>query len=146
MLGAGAIVARADDRIPVFVKGVDAGGFTDPSKDRQDSVKDLQKKIQDSKVLSLTDKEENATVVLEVLGRETKREVNGWSAFSGTGQNKSSLGVRLRVGEYTIEFTGESGSKGMLKGYGAAAGKVVDQVEDWAKANREKLTGASSAR
>jgi hypothetical protein len=123
------------EKIPVFVKsGAATDGFTDPSKDRQDSVKDLLKKLKDSKVLAPVQSEEQAVVVLEVLDRETKRETNFWGR-----QNKSYLTVRLTAGEYSTEFTGESGSKGVLKGYGAAAGKVVDQLEDWAKANRERL-------
>jgi hypothetical protein len=75
---------------------------------------------------------------LEVLARETKRETNGWTAFSGQRQNKSSLSVRLTAGEFETEFGGESGSKGLMKGYGDAAGKVVKQVESWVKSNYDR--------
>jgi hypothetical protein len=122
------------DKIPVFMKSLDAGGFTDPSKDRQDSVKDLLKKIKDSKVVRPVSSEAEALAVLEVLGRATKRETNFWGR-----QNKSYLTVRLTAGEFSTEFEGESGSKGILKGYGAAAGKIVKQLEEWVKANREQL-------
>lgn len=136
-------VVMAQERIPVFLKAAGAdSGFTDPSKDRQDSVNDLMKKLRDSKSVRLVESEADAVAVLEVLDRETKRETNGWTAFSGQRQNKSYLTVRLTVGEYSTEFTGESGSKGMLKGYGAAAGKVVDQLEKWVEANRSKLSRA----
>jgi len=60
--------------------------------------------------------------------------------LSGAKQNKSYLTVRLHAGEYSTEFEGESGSKGMLKGYGAAAGKVVDQLEAWINSNRSRST------
>ena len=120
-----------------------AQGFTDPSKDRQDSIKDVEKKVKDSKTLMLVDKGEDAVIVIEVLGRETKREVNGWTALSGAAQNKSSLSVRMRVGDFKTEFSGESGSKGMMKGYGAAANKIVKQVEEWVKVNRDKLPAKS---
>lgn len=134
------VALSPSSRIPLFVRAAgSAGGFTDPSKDRQDSVKDLQKKVRDSKLVDLVSSEEHAVIVLEVLARETKRETNGWTAFSGDRQNKSYLTVRLIAGEYTTEFAGESGSKGMLKGYGAAAGKVVDQLEKWVMANRNQL-------
>jgi hypothetical protein len=73
------------------------------------------------------------------LGRETKREVNGWSALSGAAQNKSVLFVRMKLGDYSTEFSGVSGSKGMMTGYGDAANKVVQQVEKWVEANRAKL-------
>jgi len=111
-----------------------AGGFTGPSKDRQDSVKDLLKELKDSNSLRAVESEKEALVVLEVLERETKRETNIWGR-----QNKSNLTVRLTAGEYSAELAGESGSKGVLKGYGAAAGRVVKQVEAWVNTNRDKL-------
>ena len=126
---------KAQDRIPILIRsGATAGGFTDPSKDRQDSVKDLLKKLKDSDWVRPVESEKDALAVLEVLERETKRETN----LMGR-QNKSSLTVRLTAGEYSVEFTGESGSKGVLKGYGAAAGNVAKQVEAWVKANRDRL-------
>jgi hypothetical protein len=135
-----AVPAASLERIPVFVKAAgSASGFSDPSKDRQDSVKDLQKKVDDSKAVRLVGSQNEALIVLEVLARETKRETNGWTAFNGQRQNKSYLTVRLTAGEFSTEFEGESGSKGMLKGYGAAAGKVVKQLDDWVKANRDRL-------
>ena len=131
-----------DGRIPVFVRGGgSSSGFTDPSKDRGDSVKDLQNNIRDSKVLTLAESPNDALVVLDVLHRETKKENNGWTAFSGTPQNKSYVTVKLRAGDFETELTGESGSKGMLKGYGNAAAKVVDQLERWARENRDRLLG-----
>lgn len=132
--------AQPQDKIPVFVRGAEsADGFTDPSKDRQDSVKDILKKLKGSKVVQLVETEPDALAVIEVLGRDTTREVNGGTAVFGSAQNKSHLAVRLTAGEYAVEFVGESGSKGMMKGYGAAAGKVVDQLEAWVKANHDRL-------
>jgi hypothetical protein len=134
------VAAQKAQAVPVFVTGgTNALGFTDPSKDRQDSIKDVEKKVKDSKTLMLVDKAEDAVIVIEVLGRETKREVNGWTALSGAAQNKSSVSVRMKVADFSTEFSGESGSKGMLKGYGAAASKIVTQVEEWVKVNRDKL-------
>jgi len=79
------------DRIPIFVRSAQAaGGFTDPSKDRQDSVKDLLRKLKDSDSVRPVESEGEALVVLEVLERETKRETNLWGR-----QNKSYLTVRL---------------------------------------------------
>lgn len=123
------------ERIPVLVRGGgEAEGFTDPSKDRQDSKKDLLKKVKDSDWVRPAESEADALVILDVLDRETKRETNLWGR-----QNKSYLTVRLTAGEFTTEFTGESGSKGVFKGYGAAAAKIVKQLEEWVKTNREKL-------
>lgn len=134
------IEGQSATKVSVFVgSAADESGFSDPSKDRQDSVKDLTKKVKDSKLLTLAPSVEQAVIVLEVLGRGTNREVNGWAAVNGQAQNKSFLTVRLIAGEYSTEFTGQSGSKGILTGHGAAAGKVVDQLEDWVTANRDKL-------
>lgn len=131
---------EAPQKIAVFV-GSEAAvqGFTDPSKERQDSIKDIEKKVRGSKTLTLASKQEDAILLLEVLGRETKREVNGWTAVSGAAQNKSVLLVRMKVGDYSTEFSGTSGSKGMMTGYADAANKVVEQVEKWVEANRAKL-------
>jgi hypothetical protein len=131
--------AQKSEKVSVFVRSAVASGFTDPSRDRSDSIKDLVKKLKGSDTLRPADSEQDATLILEVLDRETKRESNAWTAFGGHRQNKSYLTVRLIAGEFSTEFSGESGSRGVLKGYGAAAGKVVDQLEDWVKANREKL-------
>lgn len=139
--------AQPPTKFPVFVRAAaDESGFTDPSKDRQDSVKDLTKKVKDSKLLTLAPSADQAVIVLEVLGRGTNREVNGWAAVNGQAQNKSFLTVRLVAGQYSTELTGQSGSKGILTGHGAAAGKVVDQLEEWVKANRERLTALAAGR
>jgi hypothetical protein len=129
---------RAADRVPVFVKSAgNDSGFTDPSKDRQDSVKDLQRRLEKSKVVQLVPAENDAVAVIEILDRTTTRETNLWGR-----QNKSSLVVRLHAGDYSTEFSGESGSKGVMTGYGAAASRVADQVESWIKENRERLITA----
>ncbi|HEY3383584.1 MAG TPA: hypothetical protein VGK32_17605 [Vicinamibacterales bacterium] len=94
----------------------------------------MESKIENSKVLFLAESEADAVIVLDVLGRETNREVNVWGR-----QNKSVLTVRLTVGEYSTEFSGDGGSSGIFTGYAAAAGKVVKQIEKWAKANTEQL-------
>jgi hypothetical protein len=128
-------VEQPAPKVPVFVKSAaTASGFSDPSKARQDSVEDLAKRVKDSKVLALVPEPE-ALVILEVIGRDTRRDVNMFGA-----QNKSYLTVRLTAGEYSTELSGESGSKGVMSGYGDAAKRVVQQLESWVKANREKLS------
>jgi hypothetical protein len=82
----------------------------------------------------VVDSDQDAVAVLEVLDRVTNREVNFFGA-----QNKSALTVRLTVGEYTTEFTGESGSSGVFKDYRGAAKSIVKQLETWVKANLSTL-------
>lgn len=123
------------ERVPLFVRPAqNAEGFSDPSKDRKDSTKDVQRKLSESKTLTVAPTEAEAWAVIEVMDRETKRETN----LMGH-QNKSYLTVRLVAGTFTSEFTGESGSKGVLRSYGAAAGKIVDQLEAWVATNHERL-------
>lgn len=137
-----ASTSNAQDRIPVYLQnGAGADGFTDPSKDRTDSLKDLAKQLRDSKVVRITDTPADAAVTLEVLARETHRDVTlMWGV-----QNKSGLTVRLTAGEYTTEFSAESGSHGLLTGYGDAAKKIVKQFEAWVKANHERLSASALA-
>jgi hypothetical protein len=136
------VAAQTQEKLAVFVAGVGTDGFTDPSKARQDSAKDLAKKITGSKTLRLVQTVDEAVAVLTVLDRVTVTEHNGFAAFSGQGQNRSALTVRLTAGEYSTEFSGASGSKGVMTGYGAAAGQVVKQLEEWVKANHAKLVAA----
>jgi hypothetical protein len=136
----GVASAGAQDRVPVFVKSVGADqGFTDPSKDRQDSVKDLTERIERSRVVRVVASEREATAVIEVLDRATTLHTN----LLGP-QNKSSLIVRLKARDYSTEFTGVSGAKAMLTGYASAASSVVDQLEAWVTSNRDRLETVKS--
>lgn len=136
-----------EDKMPVFVRSAgNAGGFTDVSKDRADSVKDLMNSVQHSDTLRVAIDEDRATVVLEVAARETRREVNGWSAVLGAAQNKSYVTVKVIAGEYTTEFSGESGSKGMMTGYKDAANRIIKQVEKWVETNHARLMEIKTAK
>ncbi len=136
-----------EDKVPVFVRSAgNAGGFTDVSKDRVDSVKDLTNGVQHSDTLRVAIDEDRAAVVLEVEARETRREVNGWSMISGAAQNKSYVTVKVIAGEYTTEFSGESGSKGMMSGYKDAANRIIKQVEKWVETNHDRLVDLKTAK
>ncbi|MFN7978287.1 MAG: hypothetical protein U0P30_09135 [Vicinamibacterales bacterium] len=133
------------DKITVFVRSgpASATGFTDPSKSRSDSVKDLRAKVAGSLFVRPVATEGDAVIVLEVLDRETKSERTATGYLLGNArQNKSTLSVRMTVGEFTADFEGEAGNKGVMTGYADAAGKVVDQIEVWVKANLDKLTAS----
>ena len=75
---------KAQDKVQVSVKSAgNARGFTDPSKARQDSMKDLLKKLKDSHSICPVESEKDALAVLEVLDRDTKRETNLWGREDG---------------------------------------------------------------
>lgn len=135
------------EKVPVFVRSAQAAdGFSDPDKKRRDSVKDLVKKLRESKSLRLVDSEGDGWAMVEVLSRETKREANVMTGLFGSKQNKSYLNVRLTAGSFSAEFEGESKSKGMMTGYGDAAGKVVKQLEEWVAANYDRLLALQAER
>jgi len=141
VLGVGVGVASAADPkvapVRVFITSpAAASGFTDPSKDRADSMKDLRKKVAASKVLLLAESTDDATIVLEVLDRNEDFKRTTMTTLLGgpfARERKRSVVVRLNVREFTSEFSAEKNS------YGAAAGEVVKQIEAWVKANRHKL-------
>lgn len=128
------LVGQPQPKVPVFVTSPGEGTYTDPSKDRQDSIRDLTQKIQESPTLTLAPRPDQAAVVLEVLGRETDTQRNALGV-----KGRSVLSVRLRAGDYSTELTGTGGRKGIFSGHGAAAGNIVAQVELWVTTNREKL-------
>jgi hypothetical protein len=119
---------KAQDKIPIFVKTAGStAGFTDPSKDRQDSMKDLLNYFRNSKSVLIVESEKTALVVLEILDRGMKPEID-YRAL-----NNAHVTVRLTAGEYSAELTG------MDSTYRGAAVGIVKQTETWVKANREKL-------
>lgn len=67
---------------------------------------------------------------MKLCGVFTSREPHREIAFvlSSTGNERPSVG--------------ESGSKGMLKGYGDAAAKVAQQLEEWVGANRARIVNS----
>lgn len=127
---------QAPTKIAVFIRGQSAAtGFTDPSKARQDSVKDLIKKIRESKTMRLAESADDALVILEILDRGTGRT---WRPFMGL-QNHSTVVVRVTAGEYTADFNGESGDTGAFTGYRKAATQIVKQMDEWIATNRDRI-------
>jgi hypothetical protein len=133
-----AAAAQEPPPVPVFVTTAAAAqGFSDPSKERLDSVNDIKDKARKAdKLLKLVDTRDEATIVLEVLDRGSQYKRTATGAIFGTpwgGQQKRSVTVRVTVGEYSSELTSEKGS------YKDAAADVVMQLQRWVMANREKL-------
>src|SRR4051812_38349988 len=72
---------RGNERIPVYVRPVDGGdsGFTDPSKDRKDSAKDILGRIDEAKWIAPVASEAEATIILEVLDRDDHTKTSFWA-------------------------------------------------------------------
>jgi hypothetical protein len=132
---------------PVLVRTATyAAGFTEPSRDRADSLEDLLRAFDRIAAVALARNEDDAVIVVDVLGRETRRELNGLTALTGRAQNKSWLTVRLTAGDFTTEFSGNGGSTGMLTGCAAAAGNVAEQIERWILDHRDRLREVQAAK
>jgi hypothetical protein len=134
----------AQDGIPLFIKGQSSEGFTDPSEDRRDSEKNLRDKLEDAKEFSLVETEEEAVMVLEVLDREESRRDGVLTQSQWSTSKKKTLMVRLTVGEFSTDFTGESSLMSIGGGWGVAAKSVVKQLKKWAKENSAKLKELSA--
>jgi hypothetical protein len=125
-------------RVRVFVTSVGAqSGFTDPSKDNRDTVKDLKDDIQGKRRLMLTDRREEALIVLEVVGRETA----GITASLFGAARDRLIRVRFMAAgtETDLTASAQGGTMGSGGAWGKAAGKIVDQVDQWVVANRARL-------
>ena len=127
------------DRIAVFVTSVGAlKGFTDPSKENRDSVKDLRDDLKDKKNLVLVETREAARIVLVVMGREKAQVTVG---LFGDPARDVILRVQFIAGKMETELTASAQGGTLSSGgaWGRAAGKIADQVDDWAKENRTRL-------
>jgi hypothetical protein len=128
--------SQAASPVPLYLAtAAEAGGFTDPDKSRTDSVKNR----------------EEAVIVLEVLSRGVREDSGSFSkAFGGKNEVKI-VRVKLSVGEFSAELSGESAGGGMKGGPGRgawtkAAYKVADQVDKWVVENAGLLSEAVAAK
>lgn len=127
-------------RIRVFVTSIGAaGGFTDPNKDNQDTMKDLRDSLRHyNKDLALVDVPDEATIVLTVMNREKAQVTAG---FLGAPARDCIVRVKFSFKAFETEMSG-SAQGGTLTSGGAwskAAGKVAKQIDQWITANRAKL-------
>jgi hypothetical protein len=137
-------VAGAKDNegpcVPVYVVTTTEGGFTNPNKDVANSTKDLINSLKGKKALCVVDKKEGAAIVLEVLGREKAQMTASWAGSA----RDCTVAVKFTFGDFETTLTA-SAQGGTISSGGAwskAAGKVASQVEDWVKANRDKIDAA----
>jgi hypothetical protein len=110
--------------------------FTDPSKDRMDSVRDLIGKLKSSKFLRPVPNESDAVLLLEVTTRDRDSVVNGFAL--GGRSIRSILGVRLTAGDFTADFEGGRSTR-MGNTFTDAAGEVAEQVNRWVEMNWDRL-------
>ena len=133
---AGASKAPPPPCVPVFVTSVgEQGGLTDPSRDNQDTKKNLLSALYGKKAVCVVREREKATIILQVLARE--RAQMSATAF-GPGRD-CIVRVKFIFGDFETEMMGSAMGGTLGTAWGKAAGKVAKQVEQWVIANREKL-------
>jgi len=133
------LAAQKSTPVSVFITSVGAAnGFTDPNKDNQDTMKDLRDSLKGRKALVVTDKRDDATIVLVVMSRE-KAQLTA-TAFGPA--RDCTVRVKFIFKDSETEMSG-SAAGGTLTSGGAwskAAGKVAKQVEEWVATNKVHLT------
>jgi hypothetical protein len=116
-------------------------------KDRHDTWKDM-RFVFSKKLVRLVNSREEATLVVEVVGRQA-------GTAAGSKVSASPLGgatnqpfeakvviVKLAFGNYSTEITGKAEENEYSVGgaeWKSAAFRAVDGIQDWIKANRSKL-------
>lgn len=123
--------------VPIFVVTTSPEGFTQ-AKQVKDSTKDIIGSLKGKKGICLTERREDALVVVEVLGRE-KAQVTA-SVF-GSGRDVT-VAAKLTAGTFETVIS-ESALGGTLMAGGAwgkAAGKVAKRIAEWVQENKEQLT------
>jgi len=131
--------ASAQTLVPVFVTSAGAqSGFTDPNKQNVDTVKDLRDDLRGKKGIRVVDARDEAGIVLTVLSRDKAGLTAGM--FGGAARDVN-LHVKFAFKEFETEMTAsaQGGTLGSGGAWGRAAGKIAKQVEEWVKANRQKL-------
>lgn len=130
---------QSNGKVPVYVTSAGArSGFTDPSKDNRDTVKDIRNALDDRKNVVLVDDEASAAIVLVVLGRQTEGVTAG---FLGEASRDRVIRVKFTAAESETELTAsaQGGTLGSGGAWRRAAGKIAQQVDDWARDNAQQL-------
>lgn len=154
MLVPAVVLAQAAKAPPVamfVVSPVAESGFVDAKlKDRLDSTKDLLLHL-DKKTVRVVQTREEATIVVEVLGRSTDESSTRvltrepWTGSVGSKARTQKVVVaKLTVGDYSTDLIGINEENDYSPGYWSlAAARVAGQIEKWIKDNRAQLTQVS---
>lgn len=118
--------------VPIFITSVGAtNGLTDPSKDNQDSVKDAENALNGHKALTLAPSRDVAAIVLVIQNRGSGNAI----AVGPTSVAECTLRAKFVYQGTESELSGSIGC-GVLGGpWKKAAGRLIDQVDAWVKAN-----------
>lgn len=139
------------DKIKVFEFAEQAPqGFVSPaSKAIEDSITDLKKSLAKKRIIGVINNAETADVKLEVMRRahETTGSASTsveWGTLKTRADTAAALRVRLIVGDYSEELFAQTTPEHIFGAWGAVAGDIAGQVEQWVKMNYDKLIEARS--
>lgn len=116
-------------------------------KDRHDTWKDM-RFVFSKKLVRLVNSKEEATLVVEIIGRQTgtaggsKVSANPLGGVSSKQFEAKVVVVKLTFMDYSTEITGRTEENAYTVGgaqWKNAAFRAVDGIQDWIKANRAKL-------
>src|SRR5260221_2907578 len=148
------VPASEDFRIGVYVTAPMRDGFVDTGKDIQDSVKDIQGKVRDTKELRLVEQASDADIVLTVVTRGVGSQAYGvrtnvysgyytWTDVSTVPivANTFLISTVVQAGKYRKEFTGTQTQSSALSmgAWTEIAARISKEVKAWSLANAEQL-------
>jgi len=148
VLALGTTLSAQSEPVTVYIVEPTAQFVDTELQQRIDTTKDLKTIKWDKKLVRLVDAPEQATIVLEVLGRGVEAQNNSHherSVITGQIQDKSYqdkvVRVKMTVGDYSTEIIGRSIQRDELSvtSWKSAAIRASNEVEKWVKTNREKL-------
>ena len=134
--------------VPLFLTTPAAtGGFTDPDKERADTMKDLTEALRGEKNIRRVATREEANAVIEVLDRKVREDSGKLTQMMGGKHEVKRINLKLSVGEYSTDLQAESAGGGfsMSGSWKQAAGKAAGLVEKWVEESRAQIEKVASA-
>ena len=145
--------APQKDRFSVYVSAPMRDGFADTSKPVQDSIKDINNRIKNTKELTVAERREGADIVLTVVTRGVGSQAFGerltYTQYYRSAEVISTqmfantwwVSTMMEVGSYKKEFLGAytNTSSSSMGAWGECAKQVTNNVKAWTTANAEQL-------
>ena len=105
----------------------------------------LTEALSKKKNIRLVTGRDEAVIVVEVVGRGVREDSGSYTKMFGGKNEVKAVQVKLMVGDFSTELTGESAGGGFGGGPGRgawkkAAYKAADQIEKWVEENQAQLS------
>lgn len=141
------------NRIAIFVSAPGLNGFVDTTKDIQDSVNDIRKRLSHIKEFQVVDGHAEADIIVTVvargMGSTTYGERIQYTQYYGNGTLTNApmvaetywVSAIMEMGQYRKEFLGSFTNEhaGSMGPWGICANQIVNDLKAWATANAEQI-------